>query len=214
MTKVCFQPCKLPFERHETWKDGRIETHEAPREPPQVDIYKRERSGIIERLESGLHPHAPWRDPREVPVVASYRPDSTPLAHTLAGACVWLRTHTEGQHDCSADLLWCVVMQDHCHDERRRVQVALMHAWLDVFGQRIVRGRNGLASINEAARMLVQQVTTGIRRVEKVPIRWELWQRMEVRGERMLWSLADKASSRAMAALGENITLKKNIDLA
>jgi hypothetical protein len=168
----------------------------------QTDIYSRERAGIIERLTSGLHPSARWRDPREQSAV-SFRTDPTPLAHTLAGACVWLRNRKTGRNDVSADLLWCFVMQEHCEAERQRVVCALVAAWLDMHTAVAKHARTpaGLASVQKAARMLVERCVTGVDSGQKIPVHWQLWRKMQESGERMLWELADTASRRASRAL-------------
>jgi|SRR6185437_3900531 len=171
--------------------------------PEQADIYSQERRAITERLETGLHPHAPWRDPREVSAGLTHRSDNTPWAHTLAGACVWLRKNTLGQHDVSGDLLWCIVMRERCEAESQCVAIALKHAWLDMHAGVAKLGRTpaGLAAIEEAAAILVAQCVTGARTKRKIPVQWKQWHKMQESGERMLWSLADRASRRAVAAL-------------
>jgi len=171
--------------------------------PERVDIYSDRRNPIIQRLETGLHPHAPWRDPREVSAGIMFRADNTPWAHTLAGACVWLRKNPIGMHDVSSELLWCIVMQDRCEVEAERVAIALKHAWIDMHAPvaKLAQTLPGTASIQEAAAILAARCITGVITHRKVPIRWELWQKMKDSGERMLWGLADKASRRAVAAL-------------
>lgn len=171
--------------------------------PEQADIYSAQRHAITQRLETGLHPHAPWRDPREVSAGIMFRADNTPWAHTLAGACVWLRKNPIGMHDVSSELLWCIVMQERCDVEAERVAVALKHAWIDMHAPvaKLAQTLPGVASIEEAAAILVARCVTGVVTRRKIPIRWELWQKMKDSGERMLWGLTDKASRRAVAAL-------------
>lgn len=202
--KVCWK--REPELMHrQTWKQakGAKMATAADQSRPQVDIYSDKRGGIIQRLETGLHPHAPWRDPREVSAGITYRADNTPWAHTLAGACVWLRKNKIGRHDVSGDLLWCIVMQDRCKEEAERVAVALKHAWLDMHASvaRLGRTQRGLISIEHAAAMLVAQCVTGTRSHKKIPVHWQLWRDMQESGERMLWGLADAAAVRAIRAL-------------
>lgn len=175
----------------------------ADRRPERGDIYNAQRHAIIQRLETGLHPHAPWRDPREVSAGIMFRADNTPWAHTLAGACVWLRKNKIGMHDVSSELLWCIVMQERCDVEAERVAVALKHAWVDMHAPvaKLAQTPAGTASIEQAATILVGRCVTGVITRRKIPLRWELWQKMKDSGERMLWGLADKASRRAVAAL-------------
>lgn len=169
----------------------------------QADIYSRERSGIIERLETGLHPSMRWRDPREISAGMMTSADMTPFAHTLAGACVWLRQRKTGRHDVSGDLLWCMVMQDRCDDEAQRVVTALVAAWLDLHASvaKYAQTPAGLASVQHASRVLVWQCVTGVAQRARIKLRWELWQKMQASGERMLWGLADAAATRATNAL-------------
>ena len=175
----------------------------AARRPAEADIYAAQRGAIIQRLETGLHPHTPWRDPREVSAGMMFRADNTSWSNTLAGACVWLRKNVTGQHDCSADLLWCIVVRERCDDEIHRVATALKHAWIDTHAPvaRLAMTPAGLASIEAAAMILVVQCVTGVQPRRKIPVHWQLWRKMQESGERMLWSLADKASRRAVAAL-------------
>lgn len=202
--KVCWErPEEL---RHvQTWKPkgDAMMTTAARRQPAQVDIYSHERGAIIERLTTGLHPHAPWRDPREISAGKTWRVDNTPFSNTLAGACVWLRKNTSGQHDVSGDLLWCIVMQEHCDAEAEHVSVALKHAWLDMHTGVAMLGRTptGLRSIERAAAILVSQCVTGIPTKRKIPVQWKQWKAMHDSGERMLWGLVDRAARRAVAAL-------------
>lgn len=181
---------------------GTMETAAAHR-PAKVDIYASQRGPIIQRMETGLHPHAPWRDPREVSAGIMFRADNTPWSHTLAGACVWLRKNRVGMHDVSSELLWCIVMQERCDIEAERVATALKHAWVDMHAPvaKLAQTLPGVASIEEAAAILVAQCVTGVVTRRKIPIRWELWQKMKISGEWMLWGLADKASRRVVAAL-------------
>lgn len=169
----------------------------------QPDIYHDKRWAIIARLEKGLHPHTPWRDPREVSAGMLYRADNTPWENTLAGACVWLRKNLTGTHDCSSDLLWCIVMQERCESEALRVAVALKHAWLDKHAAvaKLAQTPAGLRSIEQVATIMVLQCVTGVRRRRKIPVHWQLWHKMQDSGEVMLWGLADRASRRAVAAL-------------
>lgn len=173
------------------------------RSHPQVDIYSRERSAIIERLTAGLHPHSPWRDPREPWAPGQPKADPVPFAHTLAGACVWLRKNTTGQHDVSGDLLWCIVMQEHCDAEALRVATALKHAWLDMHASVAVLARTpkGTVSIERACGVMLNLCVTGIEVKTKPPVQWKQWTVMRASAERMLWGLADRASRRATAAL-------------
>lgn len=175
----------------------------AAQRPATPDIYAAQRGPIIQRLETGLHPHAPWRDPREVSAGMMFRADNTPWSHTLAGACVWLRKNPVGMHDVSSELLWCIVMQERCDIEAERVAVALKHAWVDMHVPvaKLVQTLPGVASVEEAAGILVARCVSGVVSKQKIPVRWELWQKMLDSGERMLWGLADKASRRAVAAL-------------
>jgi len=202
--KVCWERDR-DLKHMQTWKQegSAMKVAMATRRPAQADIYSHERRAITERLETGLHPHAPWRDPREVSAGITHRADNTPLSHTLAAACVWLRKNTMGQHDVSGDLLWCIVMQEHCEAESQRVATALKHAWLDMHAGVAKLGRTpvGLAHIEAAAEILVAQCATGVRTQRKIPVQWKQWNTMQESGERMLWSLADRASRRAVAAL-------------
>ena len=168
-----------------------------------ADIYALLRGAIIERLEKGLHPHAPWRDPREPWAPGQIKADPVPFAHTLAAACVWLRHRPTGQNDVSADLLWCVVMRGNCASEAKLVRHALTAAWLDMHAAAAVFARTptGLAGIERAAAIVVAQLVTGIRDDGRKPVRWELWRRLEESGQRMLWALADHASRRVVDAL-------------
>lgn len=202
--KVCWLRDKK-LKHVQTWRQSVSATMKtaASRRPPHADIYSRERRAITERLETGLHPHTPWRDPREISAGAIIKMENTPLAHALAGACVWLRKNVTGQHDCSADLLWCIVVRERCDDEIHRVATALKHAWIDAHAPvaRLAMTPAGLASIEAAAMILVVQCVTGVQPRRKIPVHWQLWRKMQESGERMLWSLADKASRRAVAAL-------------
>lgn len=175
----------------------------AARRPAEADIYAAQRGAIIQRLETGLHPHTPWRDPREVSAGMMFRADNTPWSNTLAGACVWLRKNPVGRHDVSSELLWCFVMQERCDIEADRVATALKHAWIDMHAPvaKLAQTLPGVASIEEAAAILVAQCVTGVVTRRKIPVRWELWQKMKLSGEWMLWGLADKASRHAVAAL-------------
>ena len=179
-----------------------METAAAHR-PAVSDIYGSQRGPIIQRLETGLHPHAPWRDPREVSAGILFRADNTPWSHTLAGACVWLRKNPMGMHDVSSELLWCTVMQERCAIEAERAAVALKHAWIDMHASvaKLAQTPKGLQSVETAAAILVAQCVTGIRNKEKIPVHYKLWNTMLISGERMLWGLADVASRRAVAAL-------------
>ena len=202
--KVCWARESKLMHR-QTWKQGRdaMNATAATSRPAQTDIYSRERRAITERLETGLHPHTPWRDPREVSAGLTHSADNTPWAHTLAGACVWLRKNTMGQHDVSGDVLWCIVMRDRCEIESERVAVALKHAWMDMHSGVAKLGTTpaGLAAIEEAAAILVAQCVTGVKADRRVHVQWKQWSKMRESGERMLWSLADRASRRAVAAL-------------
>ena len=175
----------------------------AAHRPGTADIYASQRGPIIQRLETGLHPHAPWRDPREVSAGIMFRADNTPWAHTLAGACVWLRKNPVGMHDVSSELLWCTVMQERCDIEAERVATALKHAWIDMHVPvaKLVQTLPGVTSVEKAAAIMVAQCVSGVVSKQKIPVRWELWQKMLDSGERMLWGLADMASRRAVAAL-------------
>lgn len=168
-----------------------------------VDIYSRRRASIVERLESGLHPHARWRDPREASSSSGAAVDGTPLAHTLAGACVWLRQHRMGRLDVSADLLWCIVVPERSQAERELVEHALSRAWQDMHADvaTLARTMSGLSRIDHASAVMVARVVTGIDRPAKIGLHWQTWRKMQESGERMLWGLADKASRRAVIAL-------------
>jgi hypothetical protein len=189
-------------ERTKRAERGMMETAAAHR-PNESDIYAFQRGGIIQRMETGLHPHAPWRDPREVSAGLMFRADNTPWSHTLAGACVWLRKNPLGMHDVSSELLWCIVMQERCDIEAARVATALKHAWVDMHAPVAKHAQTpaGLVSIEDTAMILVSQIVTGVRTKAKIPVHWQLWRKMQESGERMLWALADRASRRAVAAL-------------
>lgn len=189
-------------DRNKQAERGMMKTAAAHR-PNEPDIYAFQRGGIIQRLETGLHPHAPWRDPREVSAGMMFRADNTPWSHTLAGACVWLRKNPVGMHDVSSELLWCTVMQERCDIEAERVATALKHAWIDMHEPVAKKAQTvkGLIAIEQTAAILVAQCVTGVRTTAKIPVHWQIWRKMQESGERMLWSLADEASRRAVAAL-------------
>lgn len=188
----------------QTWKPNRgtAMATAMKHRPVQVDIYSRERAPIVERLQA-MHSRSTWRDPETLWTPLETRLENTPFAHTLAGACVWLRKRKTGQHDVSADLLWCFVMQEHCAEESMRVRNALVAAWVDMHKSvaELARTLPGLTAVERAAALLVQSCITGTAPGEKIPVQWKQWQKMQESGERMLWSLADLASKRAESAL-------------
>lgn len=173
------------------------------RPPPQADIYSQERAAIIERLETGLHPHAPWRDPREPWAPGQPKADPVPFAHTLAGACVWLRHRQTGRHDVSAELLWCLVVRENCEAEAEAVCAALVSAWLDMHASiaTLAKTPAGLSCVERAAAKLVKLCITGHDARGKLPVQWKQWCMLRESGERMLWGLADRAARRAAEAL-------------
>lgn len=168
----------------------------------EIDIYSRRRASIFERLESGLHPSARWHDEREAWTPGMVRAENTPWAHTLAGACVWLRSHSTGRRDVSGDLLWCIVMPDRCRDEAARVRAALSAAWLDMHGQTLARTLAKQSDLEDAAEVMVEMCVTGHEPTHKVRLHWHVWRKLRESGERMLWGLADTAASRVIRALG------------
>lgn len=88
--------------------------------------------------------------------------------------------------------------------EAQRVATALKYAWIDKHAAVAKHAQTlpGLASIEKAAIILVEQCVTGIPTGRKIPVHWQLWKnKMLESGEWMLWSLADKASKRATSAL-------------
>lgn len=168
-----------------------------------VDIYCLQRGAIIERLEKGLHPHSLWRDPREPWAPGQPKSDPVPFAHTLAGACVWLRKRQTGRHDVSAELLWCLVVRENCEAEAETVRCALVSAWLDMHASIAILARTqpGLCRVERAAATLVAMCVTGIQMRSKPPLQWKQWWMLRESGERMLWGLADRAARRAAEAL-------------
>lgn len=171
----------------------------------QKDIYSTERAGIIERMTCALHPHARWHDGREAPTDHQPRVDGTPWAHAVAAACTWLRKHPDSdEHPAAADVLWCVIMQDGCATEMLRAAAALARDWR----QHVPRVRRmawdspQLGEIEYAAGLVVIRCTSGLATRDKPKLDWQMWERLQRNGERLVWEWADTASRRAAAALG------------
>lgn len=172
---------------------------------PQVDVYRHERAGIVERMTCALHPHTRWHDEREATSGSQPRIDNTPWAHAVGAACAWLRKHPDsGEHPAAADVLWCVVMQDGCANEMLRAATALARVWRGHIPRvrRMAWGSPQLGEVEYAAGIVVIRCTSGVATRDKPRLDWQLWEGLQRHGERAVWEWADTASRRAAAALG------------
>lgn len=192
--------------RLQHWKEGRPK--DAPVLPMAIeraapDAFKLERSGIIERLSSALHPSAHWRDPREAGGVMRINSDATPFSARAAEAVVWLRKHPESHEvRAAADALWCIIVQDHCAVELLRVATALAREWRKHVPtvRRMAWDSSELGETEYAAGLIAIRCATGVVTRDKPKVSPQLWGRLQEQGVRIVWDWADTAASRAAKA--------------
>lgn len=196
---VCWvKPDKVSH--RQSWREGKPESTPPAESAPQVDVFEKERAGIIELLSSALHPSARWHDEREAWTARQPHADATPFAARAAKAVVWLHKHPDMDEPlAAADALWCVVMQEHCAAEMLRVATALARKWRGQIPRvrRMAWDSRELGEVEYAAGLVVIRCTHGEVTTDKPKLHPQLWRRLQDHGVRMVWDWADQAASRA-----------------